>query len=81
MSGLYAVRGNLIVIDHGGGIFSLYGHMTSRVAQVGDVVHKGQLIGFVGTTGFSTGPHLHWEIAVSGVVVDALRWLDGSQGF
>ena len=81
MSGLYAVRGNLIVIDHGGGVFSLCGHMTSRVAQVGDVVHKGQVIGYVGTTGFSTGPHVHWEIAVGGVVVDALRWLDGSQGF
>lgn len=81
MSGLYLVRGNLVVIDHGGGVFSLCGHMSSRVAAVGDTVHKGQLIGYVGSTGFSTGPHVHWEVAVGGVVVDALRWLDGSQGF
>lgn len=81
MSGLYLVRGNLIAIDHGGGIFSSYGHMSSRVAVVGDVVRKGQLIGYVGSTGFSTGAHIHWEVAVGGVLVDGLRWLDGSQGF
>jgi len=81
MSGLYAVRGNLIVIDHGGGVFSLVGHMSARVSAVGDTVKKGQVIGYVGTTGFSTGPHVHWEIAIGGVLVDGLRWLDGSQGF
>ncbi|MEP6871189.1 MAG: M23 family metallopeptidase [Anaerolineaceae bacterium] len=81
MSGLYAVRGNLIVIDHGAGVFSLVGHMSARVSAVGDTVKKGQVIGYVGTTGFSTGPHVHWEVAVGGVVVDGLRWLDGSQGF
>ena len=81
MSGLYAVRGNLVAIDHGGGVFSSYGHMSSRVASVGDTVKKGQLIGYVGSTGFSTGAHIHWEVAVGGVLVDALRWLDGSQGF
>ena len=48
---------------------------------VGDTVKKGQLIGYVGSTGFSTGAHTHWEIAVGGVLVDGLRWLDGSQGF
>ena len=81
MSGLYLVRGNLVVIDHGGGVFSSYGHMSSRVATVGDTVQKGQLIGYVGSTGFSTGAHTHWEVAVGGVLVDGLRWLDGSQGF
>ena len=81
MSGLYLIRGNLVAIDHGGGVFSSYGHMSSRVASVGDTVKKGQLIGYVGSTGFSTGAHTHWEIAVGGVLVDGLRWLDGSQGF
>ncbi|MBA4179710.1 MAG: hypothetical protein C0506_03895 [Anaerolinea sp.] len=81
MSGLYLVRGNLVVIDHGGGVFSLYGHMEDRAVAVGDVVSKGQLVGRVGSTGFSTGPHLHWEVSVGGILVDGLRWLDGTQGF
>jgi len=81
MSGLYLVRGNLVVIDHGGGVFSLYGHMSERAVEVGDAVGKGQVIGYVGSTGLSTGPHLHWELSVFGVLVDGLRWLDGSQGF
>jgi murein DD-endopeptidase MepM/ murein hydrolase activator NlpD len=81
MSGLYLVRGNLVVIDHGGGVFSLYGHMSERAVAAGDAVAKGQVIGYVGSTGLSTGPHLHWEMSVFGVLVDGLRWLDGSQGF
>lgn len=81
MSGLYLIRGNLVVIDHGAGVFSLYGHMTSRAVAVGDVVHQGDVIGGVGTTGLSTGPHLHWEMSVGGILVDGLRWLDGTQGF
>lgn len=81
MSGRYLVRGNLVVVDHGTGIFSLYGHMQERVVAVGDVVSQGEVLGYVGSTGLSTGPHLHWEMSVSGVLVDALRWLDGSQGF
>lgn len=81
LSGRYLIRGNLVVIDHGGGIFSSYGHMEERLVGEGDVVVKGQLIGLVGTTGLSTGPHLHWEMSVAGVLVDGLRWLDGTQGF
>ena len=81
LSGLFLIRGNLVVVDHGGGVFSSYGHMSSRVAAVGETVRKGQLIGYVGSTGFSTGAHTHWEVAVGGVLVDGLRWLDGSQGF
>ena len=78
MSGLYQVRGNLVVVDHGGGVFSLYGHLQDRAVLVGEPVGKGQLLGHVGSTGFSTGPHLHWELSVGGVLVDGLRWLDGS---
>ncbi len=74
-------RGNLVVIDHGGGIFSSYGHQEKLNVTVGDVVARGQIIGWVGTTGLSTGPHLHWEMSVAGVLVDGLRWLDGTQGF
>jgi hypothetical protein len=81
MSGLYLVRGNLVVVDHGLGVFTLYGHMSERAVEVGDVVAKGQVLGYIGSTGLSTGAHLHWEVSVFGVLVDGLRWLDGSQGF
>lgn len=81
MSGLYLVRGNLVVVDHGAGIFSLYGHMQERAVSVGEWVSRGQVLGYVGSTGLSTGAHLHWELSVGGVLVDGLRWLDGSQGF
>lgn len=81
MSGLYRTRGNIVVVDHGLGVFSLYGHMSERAVVVGDTVATGQVLGHVGSTGLSTGAHLHWEMSVFGVLVDGLRWLDGSQGF
>lgn len=75
------VRGNLVVIDHGGGVMTGYAHMASRTVAVGDTVAQGDVIGTEGATGLVTGAHLHWEVAVGGVLVDGLRWLDGSQGF
>ncbi len=81
MSELTLVRGELVVVDHGGGILSCYGHLSRRLVEVGDVVSRGDLVGLVGSTGLSSGPHLHWELAVAGVLVDGLRWLDGTQGF
>jgi hypothetical protein len=81
LSELTLFRGNLVVIDHGGGVLSSYGHMMEMAVQVGDTVTRGGLVGYVGATGLATGPHLHWELAVGGVLVDGLRWLDGSQGF
>jgi len=47
----------------------------------GQTVKQGDVIGYVGQTGLATGPHLHWEMSVGGQLVDALRWLDGTQGF
>ncbi|MEX2373723.1 MAG: M23 family metallopeptidase, partial [Dehalococcoidia bacterium] len=81
MSELTKNRGSLVVIDHGSGVYSSYGHMSSIAVPLGARVAKGDVIGYVGSTGLSTGPHLHWELAVGGVLVDGLRWLDGSQGF
>lgn len=57
------LTGETIVIDHGYGIFSIYFHLNSRTAEVGQSVSKGELIGTVGSTGFSTGPHLHWTMS------------------
>jgi Peptidase family M23 len=74
-------RGNCVVLDHGSGVFSCYGHQSEMKVVVGQVLTQGETLGLVGTTGLSTGPHLHWEMSVGGVLVDGLRWLDGTQGF
>lgn len=62
--------GNCIVIDHGGGISTLYGHMSRLFAHDGEKVSRGQKIGAVGSTGLATGPHLHWEVRVNGSPVN-----------
>ena len=62
--------GNYVVISHGDGTTSLYAHMSSRAASAGDVVSQGDVIGYVGSTGNSTGNHLHLEIRVNGTRVD-----------
>jgi murein DD-endopeptidase MepM/ murein hydrolase activator NlpD len=67
--------GNLTVIDHGGGLATAYGHQSSIAVGVGDQVAQGQAIGYVGSTGHSTGPHLHFEVRVNGQAVDPLGYL------
>lgn len=62
--------GNYVMIDHGGGIVTLYAHMSSRGVKTGDVVARGQQIGKVGSTGWSTGAHLHIEVIKNGSYVD-----------
>jgi murein DD-endopeptidase MepM/ murein hydrolase activator NlpD len=63
-----------VVIDHGGGIASLYAHLSSFQVAQGDIVAPGDVIARTGSTGASTGPHLHFEIRVNGVPQDPLRW-------
>ena len=60
------------MIDHGGGKVSIYGHLSSVTAYSGQHVEPGQLIGYVGSTGYSTGPHLHFEMQYNGVRYDPL---------
>ena len=69
------VRGNAIVIDHGLGVYTTYMHLASFAVEEGDVVEPGQLIGIIGTTGRSTGPHLHFEVDIHGTPVNPLTWL------
>jgi murein DD-endopeptidase MepM/ murein hydrolase activator NlpD len=69
------LRGNVLVLDHGLGVFTVYGHLSQINVKVGDEVQAGQVIGNVGTTGLSEGPHLHWELWIRGVNVDPLEWV------
>jgi murein DD-endopeptidase MepM/ murein hydrolase activator NlpD len=68
--------GNVIIIDHGRGISTLYGHQSSLAVGTGAVVTRGQVVGYVGSTGFSTGPHLHFEVRVNGTPVDPMGYLN-----
>ena len=67
--------GNYVVIAHGAGIATLYGHLLETTVLVGDRAVRGQLIGFEGSTGFSTGPHVHFELRVNDQVIDPMPYL------
>ncbi len=68
--------GKLIKINHGGGIETLYGHNSQIVAQVGQHVKKGEVIAYMGSTGYSTGSHCHYEIRVNGTAVNPVSFLN-----
>jgi len=69
------LSGNAVIIDHGLGVFSFYGHMSKLLVKRGQAVRKGEVIGKCGTTGRSTGPHLHWAIRVFDSRVDPFSLL------
>ncbi len=69
-AGWFGGYGKIVVIDHGQGISTLYGHLSQWLVPSGDEVHRGQVIARVGNTGFSTGPHIHFEIRINGTPVD-----------
>lgn len=69
------IRGNYVLIDHGYGIYTGYAHFSQINVEVGQTIEQGQIIGLSGNTGRSTGPHLHWEIAVNGEWVDGMDFL------
>jgi murein DD-endopeptidase MepM/ murein hydrolase activator NlpD len=66
--------GNYVVVNHGNGVTTLYAHMSSRAVSVGQVVTQGQVLGYVGSTGSSTGNHLHYEVRVNNVRQDAINY-------
>ena len=73
-AGFNSAYGNMTVIDHGStgghGVTTLYAHQSSMLVQPGDTVTKGQRVGRIGSTGYSTGPHLHFEVRIDGQPVD-----------
>ncbi len=68
------------LIVHNGGLATFYAHQSAAAVRAGDVVSRGQVIGYVGSTGWVTGPHLHFEVHVGGVPYDPLGWFGGSRG-
>jgi len=70
-----AVRGNAVILDHGAGLHTGYWHLSKIDVKVGQRVETGDKLGEVGTTGLSTGAHLHWEMRVGATPVDPLTWL------
>ena len=72
----FPIKGGLVMIDHGAGVISLYFHLSKLTVAAGDRVGRGDVVGEVGSTGRSTGPHLHWEMRVGGVASDPLAWVD-----
>ena len=77
IAGVNGGYGNCVMIDHGNGYYTLYGHMSSIAVSVGQSVSQGATIGYVGSTGVSTGPHLHFEIRQGSTILDPENWFSG----
>ncbi len=71
--------GNVIYVDHGAGLSTRYGHLSEIDVKVGEIVTRGQNIGLVGSTGRSTGPHLHYEVRINNQPVDPRQYLPGAE--
>ena len=79
-AGPHAGYGNMVEVDHGNGYLTRYGHNDSTLVKVGDTVQKGQPLAFLGSTGRSTGPHVHFEVLHDGAQVDPLSFINKNAG-
>ena len=71
--------GNMVMVDHGGGISTLYAHGSEILVRVGQLVKKGEPVLKVGSTGYSTGPHAHFEVRINGVVTNPMEYITGDK--
>ena len=74
-SGRHGGYGNMVIIDHGYGVATLYGHNSKLLVKEGDRVRRGDLIARLGSTGRSTGPHVHYEVLIDGVPVNPEKYV------
>ena len=74
-TGLMDIHGNFVAIDHGYGVYSTYSHFSQVHVTRGQSITQGQVLGTVGSTGRTSGPHFHWEIVVNGVYVDSIQFM------
>ena len=74
-AGMNSAYGNMVIIDHGGGISTLYAHGSEILVEVGQIVKRGEPVLKVGSTGYSTGPHAHFEVRIDGVVTDPMPYI------
>ncbi len=70
------IKGGTVILDHGAGVTSRHYHLSAIAVQAGDAIAAGEILGEVGNTGLSTGPHLHWEMRVDGRPSDPMAWVD-----
>jgi murein DD-endopeptidase MepM/ murein hydrolase activator NlpD len=77
-AGDLGIYGQCVIIDHGLGLQTLYGHLSQMAVKVGESVDKGQVIGNTGATGMAAGDHLHFGVVISGQEVNPLEWWDRS---
>src|SRR5690606_36674582 len=75
-AGRFDIRGNIVVINHGFGVYSTYNHLSQIHVTRGQTIDRGQIIGVTGDTGRSSGPHFHWEMAVNGDFVDSVHFAE-----
>lgn len=76
VAGPQAIFGNVVIVHHGHGVATSYNHLDAIDVVVGQAVERGELVGRLGSTGQSTGPHLHWGLTVDSVAVDPEQWLE-----